>query len=55
MSLSVLFLAAFLLLVGCSWVGLFAVPVLILGIIAIIDGILWLLEGSAVFTYRIGR
>lgn len=44
MSLSTLLLAIFLILLGLSWLAILAVSAKLLGIIALVDGIAWLVE-----------
>lgn len=53
MSISILVLAVLLILLGLTWTGLVAVPLLILGIFAIVDGILFLLEGVGVYNFTL--
>lgn len=54
MSLSQLLLAVWLILVGLTWVGWAALSADFLGVLAIITGIIFVLEGTAVWSYRLG-
>lgn len=55
MALSTLALAVTLILVGLSWLGWVAVSVGVLGALALITGILIILEGLSVFSYKVGQ
>lgn len=53
MSLSALFLAIFLIVLGMSWIGWLTVSAVALGIIAFVTGILMVLEGLSIFSYSL--
>ena len=55
MSLGTLLLAVWVLMMGFVQTGLIPIPSIILGIIAIIAGILLLLEGLSVYSVTIPR
>lgn len=52
MSLSQLLLAVLLILLGVSWLGWVAVSATVLGVIALVTGVLLILEGTSVFVWR---
>lgn len=51
MSLANLLLAVLLILLGINWLGWVAVSATVLGILALVAGILFLLAGFSVFSY----
>lgn len=55
MSIGMLLLAIWLLMMGFVQTGLIAIPSLIMGIFALVAGVLLILEGVSVISYRINR
>ena len=54
MNLSTLVTAVWLILVGLSWLGWVAVSLEVLGFVALVAGVLIILEGLNVFNQRVG-
>lgn len=55
MSIGMLLLAVWLLMMGLVQTGLIAIPGVVLGIFALVAGVLLILEGVSVVSYRINR
>lgn len=52
MSVGSLLLALWLILVGVVWVGWISIDIKILGVLAFVTGIIWLVEGAGVAPWR---
>lgn len=53
MSLAMLLLAVLLLFIGLTWLNFVAISLTVLGWLALISGVLFLLEGLSVWSYKL--